>query len=454
MEQIKTSNTNKRILIAALLMLAGIPQLQGQFLKKLGKAAERAAERTVEGRVEKETSEKTDQALDSIFERDSGNSKGKGNPVPGGSPTDEGEGGNTMDSGSGQSDKDSDMAGSDSGENAGAGRTIVRASDFEPGAVPIFEDDFSKDGQGDFPAQWDTNGSGEIVLIDGLRWFRLGGTSTYIPVLKEKLPENYTIEFDMLTQGLDKKTSSQSWIKFMLEDTPLFKRPDNFARVELSPCQFTATQGVIEKVVNGERQMRNQIGKDYRQLINGQSRISIAVNKTRMRVWMNDNKLVDIPRLVPDAEHTFKILTTGLRDDPSMDEVFITNFRIGKAGIDKRSKLISEGRLSTNAIQFESGSDALKPESYATIREIAGVLEEYTEVKIKIIGHTDSEGDEASNLALSKKRAEAVKNSMEQQYGITSGRIVTDGKGETEPVGDNASPEGMAENRRVEFIKM
>ena len=138
----------------------------------------------------------------------------------------------------------------------------------------------------------------------------------------------------------------------------------------------------------------------------------------------------------------------------SKDEVYISDFRMGKAGVDNRSKLISEGRLSTNAIQFESGSDALKPESYPIIREIAEVLEENPEVKIKIIGHTDSEGDEGSNLSLSKKRAEAVKSSMEQQYGIAAGRIVTDGKGETEPVGDNASAEGMAENRRVEFIKM
>ena len=146
----------------------------------------------------------------------------------------------------------------------------------------------------------------EIVLIDDSKWFRLGGNSTYVPLTKEPLPENYTVEFDLLTQGLDGKTSSQAFITLILEDTPLFQKPRTFAMVELSPCQFISSRGVVEKVVDGERQLRNLIGKDYRQLIDGQSRISIAVNKTRMRVWINDNKLVDIPRLVPDAELTFQ----------------------------------------------------------------------------------------------------------------------------------------------------
>lgn len=421
--------------------------MNGQFLKKLGKAAERAAERTVERRVENETAEKTDQALDSIFERDSGNSQEKGSPMPEGiDPS-----GDEVGIG-GQSESGPTIG--ESGEKTGNGRTIVRASDFEPGAVPIFQDDFKKDAQGDFPAQWDTNGGGDIVLIDGDNWFRLGGTSTYLPITKEALPENYTIEFDMLTQGLDQKTSSQSFITLILEDTPLFQKPRNFAMVELSPCQFISSRGVVEKVIDGERQLRNEIGKDYRPLIDGQSRISVAVNKTRMRVWMNDNKLVDVPRLVPEADLTFKILTRGLRDDPNLDEIYITNFRIGKAGVDNRNKLITEGRMSTNAIQFESGSDALKPESYPIIREIAGVLEDNPDVQIKIIGHTDSEGDDGSNLSLSKKRASAVKTSLEMQYGIEGNRMVTDGKGETEPVGDNESLEGRAENRRVEFVKI
>ncbi len=403
-----------------------------QFLEKLAKKAEKAAERTVERRVERESQKKTDKALDEVLEgkkkkKKKKNKKSKG-PV---------------------------IGSSDSGKSANNGSSAVeRAPDFQPGAVTIFEDNFSRDNKGDFPAKWDTNGSGEIVIIDGKKWFRLGGKSLYVPMVKESLPENYTVEFDMYTMGLDRSTSSQSWIHLLIHDTPLFESPGSSAMVKLSPCQFIESPGYIEKRVKGKRQFFNEIGKDYRDAINGQSHFSIAVNKNRMRVWINDNKIIDVPRLVPDDVKTFKLFVRGLRDERDKDEVYITNFRIGKAGLDNRSKLITEGRLSTNAIQFKSGSDALLPESYKTIREIAKVLEDNPDVKIKIIGHTDADGSEASNLELSKKRAVAVMNSLVNQYGIAKNRMLTDGKGESNPVASNATSSGKAQNRRVEFIKL
>ena len=421
-------NALKSILM--IIMICITANANAQLLKKLGDKAKKAAERTVEKRVERETEKKTDQALGSVFDnKKERKAKGK------------------------KKDKENTPTNANEGSSQSQ-RSINRASDFEPGTILLFEDDFSKDAQGDFPSQWDTNGSGEIVLIEGTKWLRLGGNSTYVPIIKEALPENYTIEFDLLVTGLDGKTSSQAWIKLLLENTKRFDSPTSFAMVELSPCPWISSPGVVEKQENGKRILRNKIGKDYRNAINGQSHISIAVNKARMRVWMNENKLVDVPRLVPEAVNTFKILTKGLRDEPDKDEVYITNFRIGKAGVDNRSKLLTEGKLSTTAIQFESGSDALKSESYTIINEIATVLKDNPEVKIKIIGHTDADGSNTNNMELSKKRAAAVKNAMLNKYGISSSRIVTDGKGETQPVADNTSAEGKANNRRVEFVKL
>ncbi|TVZ52182.1 OmpA family protein [Dokdonia sp. Hel_I_53] len=421
----------KIILIIGLLF--SFTTAEAQFLKKLGKAAERAAKKTVERRTERETEKRTDAALDSVLDNKKRkrkrrkNRKNKGGPIIGGE-TDKG----TTD----------------------PNYEISRASDFEPGAMSLFEDAFNKENQGDFPARWDTNGSGEITVINGEKWLRLGGNSKYIPMLKKSLPENYTVEFDMLTQGLDHRTSSQAWITLLLEDNSDFKRAKNWCMVELSPCQFIHSPGTVEKVVNGKREIRNNIGKDYRNLINGKSHIAIAVNKTRIRVWMNDSKLVDIPRLVPAGANVFKIHTRGLRDAAGVDELYISNFRIGAAGEDNRSKLITEGRLSTNAILFESGSDQLKSSSYKIIREIVEVLERNPEVRIQIIGHTDTDGNTASNLALSRKRAQAVKKTMTVQYGIASSRITTDGMGESQPIAKNSSPDGKAQNRRVEFIKL
>lgn len=106
-----------------------------------------------------------------------------------------------------------------------------------------------------------------------------------------------------------------------------------------------------------------------------------------------------------------------------------------------------------NGILFGINSDKIKPESYGIIKEIAGVLKENKNVTIKIVGHTDSDGDETSNLDLSVKRAFAVKNMLSQEFEIDSSRIETDGKGETEPVLPNISAINKANNRRVEFLK-
>lgn len=85
---------------------------------------------------------------------------------------------------------------------------------------------------------------------------------------------------------------------------------------------------------------------------------------------------------------------------------------------------------------------------------IADVLMEYPEVKIKIVGHTDADGNDADNMDLSKRRAAAVRNELVKTFGIDASRIQTDGKGETQPVAPNDSPSNKALNRRVEFIKM
>ena len=121
---------------------------------------------------------------------------------------------------------------------------------------------------------------------------------------------------------------------------------------------------------------------------------------------------------------------------------------------DTRNKLITEGKFVTSGILFDVNSDKIKPESYGVMKDIANVLSENSAVRVKIIGHTDSDGSDADNLALSKKRAESVKTSLVKDFGIDVSRLETDGKGESQRVDKNTTAEGKANNRRVEFIKL
>jgi outer membrane protein OmpA-like peptidoglycan-associated protein len=82
------------------------------------------------------------------------------------------------------------------------------------------------------------------------------------------------------------------------------------------------------------------------------------------------------------------------------------------------------------------------------------VLNENPAVRIKVVGHTDSDGDDALNLDLSKRRAANVKQYLINEFKIDGSRVETDGKGENAPIADNNSAENKAKNRRVEFIKL
>jgi OmpA-OmpF porin, OOP family len=160
--------------------------------------------------------------------------------------------------------------------------------------------------------------------------------------------------------------------------------------------------------------------------------------------------VVDVPRFFVETKpYSFAFFRSFFGDC----EVYITNIRYAIAGEDLRAKLMNEGKFSTTGITFDINSDKIKPESKATLDEIGNMLQLNQDIKIKIVGHTDSDGDAKANILLSQKRAVAIKNELQNNYGIVSSRISTDGKGENEPLNGNKTAEEKAANRRAEFIK-
>jgi len=183
--------------------------------------------------------------------------------------------------------------------------------------------------------------------------------------------------------------------------------------------------------------------------------VAIQVQKERLRVWINEHKAFDVPKGVPTKHKMnqllFQIGITNYPDDKY--GMYVSNIKVAQGLPDTRHKLVEEGKFSTTAILFDVNAATIKPESNGILKEIAGVLNEYKDFKVKIIGHTDSDGTDAANLLLSQKRAAAIKEALVADFSVDAARIETDGKGETVPVGDNKSKEGKAQNRRVEFVK-
>jgi OOP family OmpA-OmpF porin len=101
-------------------------------------------------------------------------------------------------------------------------------------------------------------------------------------------------------------------------------------------------------------------------------------------------------------------------------------------------------------IQFDTGKATVRAVSFPLLNDAAKVLKDYPNLRLKITGHTDSTGNAEKNMALSLARADAVKQYLVDQ-GIDTARLETRGAGQDEPVADNKTPAGRAENRRIEF---
>ncbi|HOB24176.1 MAG TPA: OmpA family protein, partial [Kaistella sp.] len=269
-----------------------------------------------------------------------------------------------------------------------------------------------------------------------------------------KLPENYTVEFDVIpikgdegTMGgyvfrLIKSINPKSYdtgavpgkggFKFQVE---YFGRPNYRAYLNDYQGEFYNLEGLKE-----DESLFQKENRKYH--------IAIWVQKSRLRLYQDENKLFDIQKAFPDA--AVKMDRIRFEEGAAL----ISNIRIATGNPDMRNKLITEGKLVTYGIYFDVNKDVVKPESIPTLKEIAQVLSDNPTVRVKIVGHTDSDGEDAKNLDLSKRRGASVKKVLENTFGIQSGRLESDGLGVTKPVAPNDNPSNKALNRRVEFVKL
>jgi outer membrane protein OmpA-like peptidoglycan-associated protein len=336
--------------------------------------------------------------------------------------------------------------------------------DFEPGQKQLGFDDFSTTNVGDFPLGWNTNSSAEIVTLDdsGQKWLSITKDGYFQPEFIKEMPENFTLEFDVFT-----RYRSNNILEYQLYLSPSKnpkkdlseEYPSNYFQFKWLGCNEVASFFSVE---NGETINSNE-GLKVSDLAcdnkNGKiSKFAIWRQNGRLRIYIDENKVLDLPQAF-DMQQKYNVFKVGAKymnfstsDNP--DEFMISNVRYAVAGEDTRSKLITEGRFVTNGILFDVNSDNIKPESGSVLKEIAQTLQENPTVRVKIIGHTDSDGDDKTNLSLSQKRATAVKSALANFYGIDLSRFETEGKGESQPLNKNANATEKAENRRVEFIKL
>jgi len=310
--------------------------------------------------------------------------------------------------------------------------------DFVPGDRVIFAEDFTSDKVGDFPRRFDlAAGNWDVIEWQGQRYIR-GTTGGTISVkLPEVLPERFTIEFPASVQHGN--------ASLRLSTAPIDHGSRDFAG---SAPSLRYSDGGLQPIKGkGPVAMtRRRDGARGDALVT----VRIMADGNYMKVYLDEHRVANVPNAVFPRMNTLYFTIAWAYDK---NPVMIGPVRIAAGGRDLYERLEAEGRVATQGIYFATDSAVIRPESTATLKEIGEMLRARPALRITIEGHTDSDGEEAYNLDLSARRARAVKAHLVEAFGIDAGRLETAGLGETRPVGDNATPEGKQQNRRVELVK-
>lgn len=346
---------------------------------------------------------------------------------------------------------------------------------FVQGEEIIAFDDFSQDTVGDLPASWVSTGTSEIVNFEHVEgnWVWFNKTKgNFVPEYLRDFPENFTLEFDLMYDFAFGTYSFKRQLALVFSDIahPEAKldwdgSPGYFFLQKLSPnylaIDFDGTGSGGGPYITGRKAVSANSSLNFStpyiagELIcpggaNKPIHIAIARMGRRVQVFANEIKLLDMTNAF---EKDVKLSSARfyVNNHTDADHYYISNIRYAAGKPDTRNKLLATGTFTTSAITFHSASAQIRPESYGILKEIADALRSEPGKSVTIIGHTDSDGSDESNQALSEKRAAAVSRALREELGV-SNTIATVGKGESTPVADNHTPSGKAQNRRVEFL--
>jgi OmpA-OmpF porin, OOP family len=311
--------------------------------------------------------------------------------------------------------------------------------DFVPGGTVIFEDKFEQDPIGDFPARWSTSSDGEVVELDGFpgKWLRVNGNVAVNPELKKKLPEHCTIEFDVVM----KKESCRA----VFGITPISDVSAGnifYKRIGVTLQNMTGYPDVV-------------IGKDVQDIgsknfsmegyIDRILHVSIAVNKTRFRVYLDETKVADMPKvIVPEYRNNF-FIAGGESIPAPHDGIYISNVRIASGDADARSLLIKQlfeqGSVVTNNINFNQQTNEVTKESLPILDTLGQAMAADPNLNIQINGMeqlpamndngsgngvmNENAGNNMMNEEMVRAKVDKMKAYIVQKFNIGVDRIVT-----------------------------
>ena len=318
--------------------------------------------------------------------------------------------------------------------------------DFIPGDKTVFYDDFTDMAEDEPPPHWKLR-DGKVELRTGNNIRQL---TTVCPARLSlssqsfKFPKDFTVEIEAVF------SDEQSGMDF-------FAWPHDVEGGEAPSWRIDIdAQGISMKGPKDD-----SIGDhDFRpSAVNRPVKIALWVQNGRARGYVDGERIADVnqmvvPAGVSPADHwTIRERCDRPGDSPGSSWMGIRSVRVAESAPDFSSMIASSGKYVSHGILFETDSDRLRPESAPVLRAVVQALQKNPNLKLEIDGYTDSTGDAAHNLELSKKRGEAVRSVLVSQFNVEAARLSSNGFGAAKPIGSNDTAEGRAQNRRVEFIR-
>lgn len=321
-----------------------------------------------------------------------------------------------------------------------------KSYDFVPGDKIIFETDFKRQQNAELPAHLGTLGGNiEVETYKGEKVLHLdkGDNVCFVPQMDSVnyLPSQFTVEFDFLYNAKDPQANNQIEVNFYTADKDNSDMTSNPGDYQF--LIYEAYDIYFGKTIQ-DRKLPQALANSLK-LPETWHHLAIYVHNNIGKVYIDQYRVGASDMMMK------RITKLAVKTNGKMDYL-IKNLRIAAGGTDAYHKIMTEGKLVTHGIHFATGSANILPESMGTINEVYNILQNHRDLKFEIDGYTDNIGNAENNLNLSQERADAVKAQL-VNMGVDASRLATSGFGEQNPIDSNATPEGKANNRRVEFVK-
>ena len=339
------------------------------------------------------------------------------------------------------------------------------SSDFKRGSVILFQDDVTAEQVGEFPSKWDMfQGTIETKTLGGVKAINVTDNGQIQPLIKEPgayLPEEFTIEYDFYYWPTDNVPGNDGIglndMKLILAAAKDRSEYPHEGGDEGDWTAFVLTHGVCSSSEHTYYFNGNKKGDFVYSFKKGWNHVALSFNKRAMKVYFNDKRVVNLPRVNQPTWMCFHV------PFDYKNLTFIRNVVIAKGAVelyDRNAQDVSAvekaiqetGKFVTNNILFDTGKATLKQESMIEIMRVADYMKKNPTARFEVQGHTDNQGSDKINDPLSQQRAEAIVKALEG-LGVDGFNLKAVGKGSHEPVADNNTEDGRAKNRRVEFIK-